>query len=282
MTEEIFDAVLTEKPENSYRAGDVVRDLDGNLYLLAQVRGDKSARKVKKMPTKVTIPSVTIDFGKIKKSVVDFASDAKENAKSLADSAKEKALKAYEKANKAVENAVVVPHVIAICLNHYAVLDLNEIFNKSVENANLAKLFIVSLHSKANFMTLLVNAIEENTEHDFETVGNLRDENSEFVQAIEKTAKKDEEPAMPDFDGEVDEDDAENVDLSENDLKELIKFANEARDEKEEKPMHQEKGLFTVLPNTPQARKILASTIDLLQGQLKKLDNEKTDDQDEK
>lgn len=282
MTEEIFDAVLTEKPENSYRAGDVVRDLDGNLYLLAQVRGDKSARKGKKMPTKVTIPSVTIDFGKIKKSVVDFASDAKENAKSLADSAKEKALKAYEKANKAVENAVVVPRVIAICLNGYATLELNEIFNKSVENANLAKLFIVSLHSKANFMTLLVNAIEENTEHNFEVVGNLRDEDSEFVQAIEKTAKKDEEPAMPDFDGEVDEDDAENVDLSENDLKELIKFANEARDEKEEKPAKQSKGLFTVLPDTPQARKILASTIDLLQGQLKKLDDEKKDDQDEK
>lgn len=277
MTEEIFDAVLTEKPENSYRAGDIVRDLDGNLYILSQVRGDKSARKVKKMPTKITI-----DFGKIKKSVVDFASDAKENAKALADSAKAKALKAYEKANKAVENAVVVPHVYAICLNHYAVLDLNEIFNKSVENANLAKLFIVSLHSKANFMTLLVNAIEENTEHDFETVGNLRDEDSEFVRAIEKTAKKDEEPAMSDFDGEVDKDNAENVDLSEDELKELIRSANEARDEKEEKPMRQGKGLFTVLPDTPQARKILASTIDLLQGQLKKLDNEKKDDQDEK
>lgn len=277
MTEEIFDAVLTEKPENSYRAGDVVRDLNGNLYLLAQVRGDKSARKVKKMPTKITI-----DFGKIKKSVVDFASDAKENAKSLADSAKEKALKAYEKANKAVEDAVVVPRVIAICLNGYATLELNEIFNKSVENANLAKLFIVSLHSKANFMTLLVNAIEENTEHDFEVIGNLRDKDSEFVQAIEKTAKKDEKPAMPDFDGEVDEDDAENVDLSEDELKELISSANEARDKKEENPMRQGKGLFTVLPDTPQARKILASTIDLLQGQLRKLDNEKKDDQDEK
>lgn len=277
MTEEIFDAVLTEKPETSFKAGDIVRDFDNNLYLLVQVRGDKSARKVKKMPTKITI-----DFGKIKKSVVDFASDAKENTKALADSAKEKALKAYEKANKAVENAVVVPRVYAISLNHYAVLDLNEIFNKSVEDANLAKLFIVSLHSKANFMTLLVNAIEENTEHDFETIGNLRDEDSEFVQAIEKTAKKDEEPAMPDFDGEVDEDDAENVDLSENDLKELIKFANEARDEKEEKPMHQEKGLFTVLPNTPQARKLLKESINLLQGQLRKLDNETKDDQDEK
>lgn len=277
MTEEIFDAVLTEKPETSFKAGDIVRDFDNNLYLLVQVRGDKSARKVKKMPTKITI-----DFGKIKKSVVDFASDAKENTKTLVDSAKEKALKAYEKANKAVENAVVVPRVIAICLNHYAVLDLNEIFNKSVENANLAKLFIVSLHSKANFMTLLVNAIEENTEHNFEVVGNLRDEDSEFVQTIEKTAKKDEEPDMPDFDGEVDEDDAENVDLSENDLKELIKFANEARDEKEEKPMHQEKGLFTVLPNTPQARKLLKESINLLQGQLRKLDNEKKDDQDEK
>lgn len=277
MTEEIFDAVLTEKPENSYRAGDVVRDFNGNLYLLAQVRGDKSDRKVKKMPTKITI-----DFGKIKKSVVDFASDAKENTKTLVDSAKEKALKAYEKANKAVENAVVVPRVYAICLNHYAVLDLNEIFNKSVENANLAKLFIVSLHSKANFMTLLVNAIEENTEHDFEVVGNLRDEDSEFVQAIEKTAKKDEEPAMPDFDGEVDEDDAENVDLSEDELKELIRSANEARDKKEEKPMRQGKGLFTVLPDTPQARKLLKESINLLQGQLKKLDNEKKDDQDEK
>lgn len=277
MTEEIFDAVLTEKPETSFKAGDIVRDFDNNLYLLVQVRGDKSARKVKKMPTKITI-----DFGKIKKSVVDFASDAKENTKTLVDSAKEKALKAYEKANKAVENAVVVPRVYAICLNHYAVLDLNEIFNKSVEDANLAKLFIVSLHSKANFMTLLVNAIEENTEHDFETIGNLRDEDSEFVQAIEKTAKKDEEPDMPDFDGEVDEDDAENVDLSENDLKELIKSANEARDEKEEKPMHQEKGLFTVLPNTPQARKLLKESINLLQGQLRKLDNEKKDDQDEK
>lgn len=277
MTEEIFDAVLTEKPENSYRAGDVVRDLNGNLYLLAQVRGDKSARKVKKMPTKITI-----DFGKIKKSVVDFASDAKENTKTLADSAKEKALKAYEKANKAVENAVVVPRVIAICLNGYATLELNDIFNKSVENANLAKLFIVSLHSKANFMTLLVNAIEGNTEHDFETVGNLRDGDSEFVQAIEKTAKKDEEPDMPDFDGEVDEDDAENVDLSENDLKELIKFANEARDKKEEKLMRQGKGLFTVLPDTAQARKLLKESINLLQGQLRKLDNEKKDDQDEK
>lgn len=234
MTEEIFDAVLTEKPETSFKAGDIVRDFDNNLYLLVQVRGDKSARKVKKMPTKITI-----DFGKIKKSVVDFASDAKENTKALADSAKAKALKAYEKANKAVEDAVVVPRVIAICLNGYATLELNEIFTKNVEDANLAKLFIVSLHSKANFMTLLVNAIEENTEHDFETVGNLRDEDSEFVQAIEKTAKKDEEPAMPDFDGEVDEDDAENVDLSENDLKELIKSANEARDKKEEKPMRQ-------------------------------------------
>lgn len=277
MTEEIFDAVLTEKNETNYRAGDIVRDLDGNLYLLAQVRGDKPARKVKKMPTKITI-----DFGKIKKSVVDFASDAKENTKTLVDSAKEKALKAYEKANKAVENAVVVPRVYAICLNHYAVLDLNEIFNKSVEDANLAKLFIVSLHSKANFMTLLVNAIEENTEHDFETIGNLRDEDSEFVQAIEKTAKKDEEPAMPDFDGEVDEDDAENVDLSEDELKELIRSANEARDKKEEKPMRQGKGLFTVLPDTPQARKLLKESINLLQGQLKKLDNEKKDDQDEK
>lgn len=282
MTEEIFDAVLASKPADAFKAGDVVRDLDGNLYLLAQVRGDKSARKGKKMPTKITIPSVTIDFGKIKKSVLDFASDAKENTKTLADSAKEKASKAYEKANKAVENAVVVPRVYAICLNHYAVLDLNEIFNKSVENANLAKLFIISIHSKANFMTLLVNAIEENTEHNFEVVGNLRDEDSEFVQTIEKTAKKDEEPDMPDFDGEVDEDDAENVDLSENDLKELIKSANEARDEKEEKPMHQEKGLFTVLPNTPQARKLLKESINLLQGQLRKLDNEKKDDQDEK
>lgn len=277
MTEEIFDAVLTEKPENSYRAGDVVRDLNGNLYLLAQVRGDKSARKVKKMPTKITI-----DFGKIKKSVVDFASDAKENTKALADSAKAKALKAYEKANKAIENAVVVPRVYAICLNHYAVLDLNEIFNKSVENANLAKLFIVSLHSKANFMTLLVNAIEENTEHNFEVVGNLRDEDSEFVQTIEKTAKKDEEPDMPDFDGEVDEDDAENVDLSEDELEELIESANKARDKKEEKPMRQGKGLFTVLPDTPQARKLLKESINLLQGQLKKLGDEKKDDQDEK
>lgn len=281
MTEEIFDAVLVSKPADAFKAGDVVRDLNGNLYLLAQVRGDKSAKKIKKMPTKVTIPSVTIDFGKIKKSVLDFASDAKENTKSLANSAKEKASKAYEKANKAVENAVVVPRVYAICLNHYAVLDLNEIFNKSVENTNLAKLFIVSLHSKTNFMTLLVNAIEENTEHDFEIVGNLRDEDSEFVQTIEKTAKKDEEPDMPDFDGEVDEDDAENVDLSENDLKELIKFANEARDKKEEEPMHQEKGLFTVLPNTPQARKLLKESINLLQGQLRKLDNETKDDQDE-
>lgn len=282
MTKEIFDAVLTEKPEASFKAGDIVRDFDNNLYLLIQVRGDKSAKKIKKMPTKVTIPSITIDFGKIKKSVVDFASDAKENTKALADLTKDKASKAYEKANKAVENAVVVPRVYAIGLNHYAILDLNEIFNKSVEDANLAKLFIVSLHSKANFMTLLVNAIEENTEHGFEVVGNLRDEDSEFVQAIEKTAKKDEEPAMPDFDGEVDEDDAENVDLSEDELKELISSANEARDKKEEKPMRQGKGLFTVLPDTPQARKILASTIDLLQGQLKKLDNEKKDDQDEK
>lgn len=266
MTEEIFDAVLASKPADAFKAGDVVRDLNGNLYLLAQVRGDKSARKVKKMPTKITI-----DFGKIKKSVLDFASDAKENAKSLADSAKEKALKAYEKANKAVEDAVVVPRVYAISLNHYAVLDLNEIFNKSVEDANLAKLFIVSLHSKANFMTLLVNAIEENTEHDFEVIGNLRDKDSKFVQVIEKTAKKDEEPAMPDFDGKIDDE-----------LTGLIHSANEARDEKEEKPMHQGKGLFTVLPDTPQARKILASTIDLLQDQLKKLDNEKKDDQDEK
>lgn len=282
MTEEIFDAVLASKPADAFKAGDVVRDLDGNLYLLTQVRGDKSAKKIKKMPTKITIPSITIDFDKIKKSVVDFASDAKENTKALADSAKDKASKAYEKANRAVENAVVVPHVYAICLNHYAVLDLNEIFMKNVEDANLAKLFIVSLHSKANFMTLLVNAIEETTEHDFEVVGNLRDEDSEFVQTIEKTAKKDEEPAMPDFDGEVDEDDAENVDLSEDELKELISSANEARDKKEEKPMRQGKGLFTVLPDTPQARKILASTIDLLQDQLKKLDNEKKDDQDEK
>lgn len=282
MTEEIFDAVLTEKPENTFKAGDVVRDLDSNLYLLAQVRGDKSARKGKKMPTKITIPSVTIDFGKIKKSVVDFASNAKENTKALADSAREKASKAYEKANKAVEDAVVVPRVYAIGLNHYAVLDLNEIFNKSVENANLAKLFIVSLHSKANFMTLLVNAVEENTEHDFEVIGNLRDKDSEFVQVIEKTAKKGEELAMPDFDGEVDEDDAENVDLSEDELKELISSANKARDAEGKKPAKQSKGLFTVLPDTPQARKILASTIDLLQGQLKKLDNEKKDDQDEK
>lgn len=184
---------IANDPKHVLSNGDIVtivgkdRDLS-DKFVVVTLKSDNGAFHMPKvnMPDKIEIPSVTIDFNKIKNSASELLGkakgltkdDVKAKADDLAKTYQEKMNEAAEAVKKQISK--YVPTVVLVDLYSADVLNLNKLYTK-LGGSEVVDLYMASVKKHVPFASALVNGIG-----DLDGINDLGDDTIRVIGRVEK------------------------------------------------------------------------------------------------
>lgn len=184
---------LTNDSKHVLSDGDIVtiigkdRDLS-DRYEVVTLKSDNGAFHMPKVnvPDKIQIPSVTIDFNKIKDSASEFLTKVKGVSKDDVKAKSDELVKAYqEKVNKATEAlkreiSKYVPTVLLVNLFTGETSNMNKLYAK-LGGSEMTDLYMASVKKHVSFASALINGIG-----DLDGINDLGEETIRVVGRFEK------------------------------------------------------------------------------------------------
>ena len=184
---------IANDPKHVLSNGDIVtivgkdRDLS-DKFVVVTLKNDNGAFHMPKvnMPDKIEIPSVTIDFNKIKNSASELLGkakgltkdDVKAKADDLAKTYQEKMNEATEAVKKQISK--YVPTIVLVDLYSADVLNLNKLYAK-LGGSELVDLYMASVKKHVSFASALINGFG-----DLDGINDLGDDTIRVIGHFEK------------------------------------------------------------------------------------------------
>lgn len=184
---------IANDPKHVLSNGDIVtivgkdRDLS-DKFVVVTLKSDNGAFHMPKvnMPDKIEIPSVTIDFNKIKNSASELLGKAKGLTKDDVKAKADDLAKTYQEKMNEVAEAVkkqiskYVPTVVLVDLYSADVLNLNKLYVK-LGGSEVVDLYMASVKKHVPFASALVNGIG-----DLDGINDLGDDTIRVIGRFEK------------------------------------------------------------------------------------------------
>lgn len=179
-------------------------------YILSSIKTPTEKREIKmpKMPSKIDIPGVTIDFNKLKNSAVKTVKKAVDGAKSISvekgkevvnsavSSMQNSLQKASDKFNKTIEGCV--PTIVMTNIYTGKVFNLTKLY---LDNGgeHLTDLYIASLQKHVSFVNVLINGYYEKNHKIYDGINTLTNSfEIRYIGRFLKDNDTDKEAVLPD------------------------------------------------------------------------------------
>ena len=179
-------------------------------YILSSIKTPTEKREIKmpKMPSKIDIPGVTIDFNKLKDSAVKTVKKAVDGAKSISVEKGKEVVnsavsnmqnglqKANDKFNKAIES--YVPTIVMTNIYTGKVFNLTKLY---LDNGgdHLTDLYITSLQKHVSFVNVLINGYYERNHKIYDGINTLTNSfEIRYIGRFLKDEDTDKEAVLPD------------------------------------------------------------------------------------